>query len=646
MQNRETELAAAKSARTREGRILRARLRYGRLLKPIVVKRPVQLLLDGCCGALAVLVAYVLRFNLTLPPPVRLSLWAWMGVLFFLHPLVLSAFGGYRSTWQHFSMQDSGRLATRCLGLCFALLVFTYIKPGRHLMPYSVAILEYFFAVALSCGVRMLRRLDREALLRMSVTDRVLVIGTEQTVAPALGQLWPLYGKRIAGLVLEDEYFHDLSIGGLPVLGNISQLRRLIHARKITLLFLCSAELQNLQEIMQVAADMNVAVKLLPSIHDLMDNRVRVSKNVTVASLHASGSDAPQALHPEVIACLHGRTVLVTGAAGSIGSELVRQVSTAGVRRLLVLDQDENGIFELLNELGKRPDVVPIIGDIRDVEAIRSLFAREQPQVVLHAAAYKHVPLMEANPCEAVLNNVLGTRALAEAAIEFATERMVMISSDKAVHPSSIMGASKRLAEVVIQDIADRTGRQGSATQFACVRFGNVLGSRGSVLPVFLEQIANGGPITVTHEQMTRYFMTIPQAVGLVLQAATLASSGHIYMLDMGDPVRIVNFAKKVIELSGLQPGKDIEIRIVGSRPGEKLHEQLWRDDAEVTPTTFEQVFQVKAETPGEGFAELLTHLEGAARDHDGVEVRTLLKRLPIDYLSEQSAALEPQTIG
>ncbi len=631
-------------------KVLRARLRYGSLLKPIVVRRPVQLLLDGLCGSAAVGLAYILRFDLNVPPQYRPHIWLWCFAMLFLQPLVLSFSGGYRSTWQHFGSNDFGRIALRDLWLCIFLLLIGAFTINPRWIPFGVALITALLSLCLSSGIRMLRRLDHEALLRLAVTDRVLVVGTVKTIASALAQLQPLFGAGLVGIVLDEEHFHNRRISGVPVLGNINQLHRLIYSRKISMLFLSSAELQKMSEIMQLASSMDVGVKLLPSIHDLVNNRVRVSKKLTVDALRKPEDEAEQ-LHPEVMACLDGRTVLVTGAAGSIGSELVRQVSTANVRRLLALDQDENGVFELMQELGKvvetRPvEIVPIIADIRDTDAVRSVFQKERPEVVLHAAAYKHVPLMEANPCEAVLNNVVGTRTLAEASIEFSAQRMVMISSDKAVHPSSIMGASKRLAEVVIQDIAHRVAKEADATQFACVRFGNVLGSRGSVLPIFLEQIERGGPITVTHEQMTRYFMTIPQAVSLVLRAATLASHGHIYMLDMGDPVRIVNFARQVIELSGLQPGKDIEIQITGSRPGEKLHEQLWREDAEVTPTIFDQVFEVRAEEPGEGFAEQLTHLEGAARDHDSALLRSLLKQLPIDYLSENSAALEPQAIG
>jgi len=357
------------------------------------------------------------------------------------------------------------------------------------------------------------------------------------------------------------------------------------------------------------------------------------TKSVAPSALKTGQPVTSEKHHADVAASLRDKVVLITGAGGSIGSELVRQVSKAHVRELILLDQDENAVFELLSELGSRPELKPVIATIRDHEALQAIFAQYRPQVVLHAAAYKHVPMMEGNPCEAVLNNVMGTRILAEVARDFQVERFVMISSDKAVRPSSVMGATKRLAEVVIQRIAREQKTVG--IKFACVRFGNVLGSRGSVLPMFLKQIEAGGPLTVTHEEMTRYFMTIPQAVHLVLQASTLGSRGHIYLLEMGDPVRIVNFAREVIQLAGLTPGKDIEIRIVGTRPGEKLHEQLWTEGAKITPTSFNEIFEVYAEDTDPSFPALLAELEKTAMEHRDDRVRDLLRALPIDYRAE-----------
>ena len=303
-----------------------------------------------------------------------------------------------------------------------------------------------------------------------------------------------------------------------------------------------------------------------------------------------------------------------------------------------LLDQDENAIFHIHGELSqnRKTKVIPLVADIRDRDRIWSVFAKYRPQVVLHAAAYKHVPMMEYNCTEAVLNNVMGTRTVAEAAVAFAAERFLMISTDKAVNPSSMMGATKRMAELLVQHLAGRQTGNADSTRCTCVRFGNVMGSSGSVVPTFLRQIASGGPVTITDADMTRYFMTIPEAVQLVLQAATLCCNGDIYELDMGDPVKISTLARRLIEMSGLRPGEDIEIRFVGARPGEKLHERLWGDSTLVTPTSFSRVLRVQPPPPPEDFESYVQSLEAAALTCDDELVRKAMKETPVNYACEQ----------
>jgi FlaA1/EpsC-like NDP-sugar epimerase len=620
--------------------LLRARLTCGRILKPILIHRFTQYLLDGLCGVIAIVLAYSLRFDFNVPIQERPLMWAWAELLFVATPLALSALGEYRATWGCFGVRDLLRLTYRASVLNLILfLAHGLTSPRQNVIPYGVVIVDYGLLIFLTGGIRLLRRFDREASRRLSVKERVLIVGTESTIVGAIRQLHPLYGAGVVGVVTENTSASRMEILGMPMLGDPTDLGRLMALHRISLIFLCSADLERISEVIQVAADFDVPVKFLPSAQDLIDNRVRVSRNLTADSLRVH---AHQELHPAVAECFAKRTVLVTGAGGSIGSELARQAAALDIKKLILLDQDENSIFELHGELGKLDAVSPIIGDICDRDSIRCLFDRERPDIVLHAAAYKHVPMMELNACEAVLNNVCGTRILAEAAADFGAERMVMISSDKAVRPSSVMGATKRVAEVIIQSRASASAAARSDTKFACVRFGNVLGSRGSILPVFLKQIAQGGPLTVTHEDMTRYFMTIPQACRLVMQAATLASYGDVYMLDMGDPIRIMTFAREIIQCSGLTPGKDISIKIVGARPGEKIHERLWAEEAHVTSTEFDNVFRVQAEPTDPSFHALLENLEVAAREHLAEEVRALLKDLHIDYLAEgvDSAAL------
>jgi len=607
-------------------------------LRPWVIHRPMQWFLDGLCGVIAILLAYLFRFDFAIPQTEWPNVLACAAVLFIATPIAFSVAGGYRATWQFFGHRDLLYLALRAMPISVVMILLRTFAPAHGFVPYSVAIMDYGLLLGLTGSVRMLRRLEHELLLRQSGRERVLIVGTPSTLLGAIRQLQPLYSEGLVGIVIDDDSLHQMRVAGIAVLGQCGDLRQIVARQPVDLLFLTSADFPSMAEIIRVASEFGIAVKLLPSPQDLIDNRVRVSRTLTVDSLHERNGHIPNnRLSPVVVQCLTGRTVLVTGAGGSIGSEIARQVSGLDLKKLIVLDNNENSIFELLNELGRRPSLMPVIADIRDSDAVRNLFASERPDVILHAAAYKHVPMMELNPCESVLNNVKGTCVLVDAAVEFYAERLVMISSDKAVHPSSVMGATKRVAEIVVQKQAGLFDDSKPRTHFACVRFGNVLGSRGSVLPIFLRQIASGGPVTVTHEDMTRYFMTIPQAVRLVLEAATLASAGDVYMLDMGDPVRIMDFARDVIELSGLTLGRDIHIEVVGTRPGEKLHEQLWSEDAHVVPTEFAHVFRVRAQKVDPSFPSLLASLIEAAQERRPDDVLSLLHSLPIHFLIEQS---------
>ncbi|HEY0758017.1 MAG TPA: polysaccharide biosynthesis protein [Acidisarcina sp.] len=356
-----------------------------------------------------------------------------------------------------------------------------------------------------------------------------------------------------------------------------------------------------------------------------------------------------------VVETFRGRTALITGAAGSIGSELARRVAMLPVERLLLLDRDENSMFELLRRFereGAGAMVSPVLGDIRDEQLIDGLFARWRPGIVLHAAAYKHVPMMEANPCEAVINNVTGTRILADAAADHGCERFLLISTDKAVQPVSVMGATKRVAELLMQRrersvapgrFGDRRERDASAggTIFSAVRFVNVSGSRGSVVPIFAEQIARGGPITVTDARMTRYFMSIEGAAELLLRAATLDQDGCLYLLEPGDPVSILDLAQRMIDEAGL-PGGPIAVEVTGIRPGEKLEEQLCGDAEVLVPTAFEGIKAVRSLVESVLEPALLSALEEAAGRRDVATVMQLLHQLPIDYRLPQEVNGQP----
>ena len=407
------------------------------------------------------------------------------------------------------------------------------------------------------------------------------------------------------------------------------------------LVLIADPKLSSLGELVATCLEFGVEARLLPSAGHVVRGDVRISAPLRPDILLGDRASLVDEPHPLVFDAFRERVVLVTGAGGSIGSELARQIIGLPVSTLVLLDHDENSIFEIHRELvaGKSTArIVPVVGSVRDHSQLKRLFCTYHPHIVLHAAAYKHVPMMEFNPCEAVLNNGVGTREVLALARRWKTERFLMISTDKDVEPTSVMGATKKIAEMLVQDRAGHGGEQ-LGTQCACVRFGNVVGSRGSVIPIFIRQIAAGGPITITHEEMTRYLITIPEAVQLVLQAASSASNGNIYMLDMGDPVRITELARKLIVASGLIPDRDIEIRFIGSRPGEKLHEKLWAQGAQVSQTQFRRVLEMPPAEVCPSFDSEVRQIERAALDGNEDLVFELLQSLPIGYQVENREA-------
>ncbi|MBZ0188354.1 MAG: polysaccharide biosynthesis protein, partial [Candidatus Obscuribacterales bacterium] len=360
-------------------------------------------------------------------------------------------------------------------------------------------------------------------------------------------------------------------IGALTVFGTTADLAHLIDTLFIdqVIIAMPSAPSSEIRRIVEVCRESEVDTRILPGLFELIDGKVSVNQLREVSLEDLLGREPVELDTASIASYLENRTVLVTGAGGSIGSELCRQIMRFEPQAIVLLGKGENSIFTIQQELLSRPEpvaIVPVIADVRDTVRMKSVFDQHKPQVVFHAAAHKHVPLMESNVTEAVANNVLGTRAVAELSHLFKVETFVLVSSDKAVNPTSVMGATKRMAELVIQDLASRT-----KTKYVAVRFGNVLASRGSVIPLWRQQIAQGGPVTVTHPEATRYFMLIPEAVQLILQAGVLGQGGEIFVLDMGNPVKILDLANDLIRFSGLRPGSDIEIEFIGLRPGEKL---------------------------------------------------------------------------
>ena len=446
----------------------------------------------------------------------------------------------------------------------------------------------------------------------------------------------------------DDPSKHGKLIHGIPVVGRPEKLPETKDTEGLAkaIIAMPSASAKRIREIVEISARAGLKVETLPSLVELASGKVRASRVRPVEVQDLLGRQMVDLDSAGIRHSVEGRVVLVTGAGGSIGSELCRQIAALNPKRLLLVEQSEGALFLIeqeLNELGFGGVIVPLVADILDRPRMEFIFGRYRPQIVFHAAAHKHVYLMERQPAEAIRNNAFGTRQLAAIAAEFGAAGFVLISTDKAINPTNVMGATKRLAELQLMDIArrlqdgkikPRTGQGSSvpfaATKFMAVRFGNVLGSSGSVIPIFKRQIANGGPVTVTHPDVTRYFMTIPEAVGLVLQTFVLGQGGEIFVLDMGQPVKIVDLAKQMIELSGFRVGDDIEIKFTGLKPGEKLFEELQHHTEEYAATTHPRIMQFKAKSNLDvsGLLELEAHLHTM----DSNQLKSALKQLVPEY--------------
>ena len=541
----------------------------------------------------------------------------------------------YRGLWRYIGIRDLENIikaTLASLAVCYLLIDGVL---GVRGYPRSVYFIDSLCLIVMLGAVRMAKRLYHK-VGALEQGRRILILGAgdagEMIVRDMLHN--PFYNLEPIGFIDDDPAKVGRMIHNVPVLGTRRDLPEIIATNALDeiLVAICQVEPPVLREILRSLELYKLPVRRLPSLRELLDGTVTLSqiRNVSFEDLLQRG---PAGLDPAPLRQLvESRRVLVTGAGGSIGSELCRQLSALNAGTLVLFERYENALYTIessLRDRGTNCEIVPLIGDVTDQRRVEAAFERYRPNVVLHTAAHKHVPLVEENPCEAVKNNVRGTRIVAEAADRYGTERFILISTDKAVKPSSVMGATKQIAEMAVRQLSVR-----SATCFAIVRFGNVLGSNGSVVPRFIEQIKAGGPVTVTHPQMERFFMTIPEAVNLVLHAATLKESGAVYALDMGAPIKIVDMAHHLIQLYGLTPGKDVEIVFTGLRPGEKLREQLVDEDEKAEPSTIKQIFKVR----GESLAELgqlngqLMQLEALAHRGKEVEVNAKLAQLVLGF--------------
>lgn len=541
--------------------------------------------------------AFLLRFEFDIPPEYLAPAVLWVGVSLAIRLAVFAWFGMFAGMWRYTGARDLAALAKSATLSTLIFAVFLVLG-GYRSYPRSILVIDFMLTMLLVGGLRFgVRSLWQLAATvsqkREGTARRVLIVGAGNAGEALVREMQKAHGGRyeVVGFADDDPTKRGVRIHGVPVLGAIDEVSAIIERHKPdeVVVAIPSASGRAMRRIVDLVKTGTVAIRTMPGIDQLIDGRVTINQLRSVNIEDLLGREPVRLDTQSIASLIEGRVVLVTGAGGSIGSELCRQVIRFNPSKLVLVERAENALFEIHRELvhkGGTKGVVPCIADITDEARMRRVFSEHQPQVVLHAAAHKHVPMMEENPGEALKNNVGGTRAVAMLADEFKVDRFVMISTDKAVNPTSVMGATKRVAELFIQALSQR-----SRTRFVAVRFGNVLGSAGSVIPIFKEQISAGGPVTVTHPDMKRYFMTIPEASQLVLQAATMGNGGEIFVLDMGEPVKIVDLARDLIRLSGLSPEKDIEIRFTGLRPGEKLFEELSTADEMAEKTRHPKIF-------------------------------------------------------
>jgi len=592
--------------------------------------------------ALAFYLSYEIRFDFLVPDRFaveRMQL-VWVVIAIKLFTLVLARQVGTMLTY--FSIPDLVRMFWAMTISSILLFIMRQIWPTAVMVPRGVLLVDYTLALGGLCAVRVATRVFRERLVPRGVKverahqQRVAIVGAGDAGA-SLAREWlnaPGRGFRPVIFFDDDPHKRGKLIHGVHVIGMPEDIEWMKPPPNVTKVVIAmpTAPAKRVAEIVQVMNRLGYKVETLPSMEELASGRVTSSRIRPVEVQDLLGRDAVDLDSGAIRRFIEGKDVMVTGAGGSIGSELCRQIAQLNPRRLLMVEQSEPSLFLIeqeLKETGLGAVALPLVGDIADADRMEFIFGRHRPAIVFHAAAHKHVFMMERQPAEAFRNNVLGTRNVARAAAHHGAEAFVLISTDKAINPTSVMGATKRLAELELQHIQAGC----SSTKFMAVRFGNVLGSSGSVIPIFKRQIALGGPVTVTHPEVMRYFMTIPEAVGLVLQSSVLGSGGEIFVLDMGQPVKIVDLAKQMIELSGYRVPADIEIKFTGLKPGEKLYEELQHHNEDHAPTSHPKImrFIARSSNDGNGLNEL-QRMEQMIYCLESNEVKAALRRLVPEY--------------
>ncbi len=585
---------------------------------------------------LSLFLAYFIRFEFQINEKWEFSFLIFLPIFIFLKLLFLNIFGLYNITWIFVGIRE---LANILKAMFFSSFIIYFLNLYiRHIfsnisLPRSVLLMDFFLSILFISFFRISKRFYLEIIKANPEGKPTLIIGAGSTGERLVREFIRSEEKHYYPIgFLDDSYEKQgTKIHGVPVLGKINDLNKVLEENEVKTAIIAITTINHLklQEIFNLLSEANIEeIKVVPHITHLPEKAVSIKDIQDLKIEDLLYREPVQIDESKVREFLSERNVLVTGAGGSIGSEIVRQALKFSPSKIICLDIDETEIFNLLNGLMKNYNtmVIPYVGDIRDEMAMENVFKEYKPEVIFHSAAYKHVPMMEYFPQEAIKTNVFGTYLLGKLSIKYKVERFINISTDKAVNPTSVMGATKRLAEMFCTSF-----NKLNSTKFISVRFGNVLGSRGSVVPVFLEQIKNGGPVTVTHKDIKRYFMTIPEAVILVFQAAAMGEGGEVFVLDMGKPISILTLAEDLIKINKLKPYEDIKIEFTGLRPGEKLFEELLTAEEGTTKTTHEKIFRAKNEShfKAEEFDDILKNFNDNFNSSPGKLKEILKKYVP-----------------
>ena len=593
------------------------------------------ILIDAIILGIVPILALLLRFEGTIPVKEFVTFRSCLPWMVLLNLVIFYFYGMYHRIWHYARMRDLVAIigaVTLSQAAVFIIMVMLSLE-----IPRSVLILNWLLSIGAIGASRLMFKINLDLVTESKgEKENLLIVGAGDAGAMLVRELEQNDNAttRIIGFVDDDEKKQKGRLAGFPILGTINELSDVVKKNKIDEIVIAipSADGDTIRHIDLQCRNTGVKVRIMPSIYEMVSDEVSMGEMREIQLEDLLRRDPIHLDFAKITNYIAGKTVLITGAGGSIGSEISRQISRVGAKEIILLGRGENSIYEIHQELKRKfpeQSYHTVIANITDKDRMARIFKRFQPQVVFHAAAHKHVPLMEIQPDEAIRNNVFGTKNVAELADLNHAEIFVLISTDKAVNPTSVMGATKRTAELVLQEI-----NQHSKTKFVTVRFGNVLGSRGSVVPLFEKQIAAGGPVTVTHKDMTRFFMTIPEAVQLVLQAGSQAEGGEVFVFDMGKPVKIKDMAEDLIRLHGLTPGKDIKIIYTGLRPGEKLYEELLTSEEGTTSTKHKKIFKAQIQPLDE--LDLQQSLQTLKETTDKQVILKTLKHMIPTYKSKQ----------